>query len=336
MKPLIYLFSTGGTISEQSTKDGAVPLKGHEDWLLAHLEEGGITVRMKPAPVAKGSAHLVPEDWKTIARAVADAIREGAHGVVVLHGTDTMQYTASALSFMLSGLTVPVVMTGSMIPGADPGSDAPFNVQNAVTVAAYSDLAEICIVFSADQRKSRGMILRGCRARKIHSTHLDAFTSVNLSPLGYVKEGKIIYTRVQRRKRGTAALKLSLDLDPNVVLVKQHPAITARGLEHLLEGASGAVLEGTGAGHLRTELHEVIASFNRPVVMTTQAIFGGVRWGMYASDQAYLGIKNLIPGGDMTGETALVKLMWALGQKGDVRSTMLTDFAGELNPKGIR
>jgi L-asparaginase/Glu-tRNA(Gln) amidotransferase subunit D len=124
-------------------------------------------------------------------------------------------------------------------------------------------------------------------------------------------------------------------LDPRVVLVKQHPAMTVETLRRFLEGASGAVLEGTGAGHIRDELQEVIASFGRPVVMSTQAIYGGIRWGLYATDQVYLDTKNVIPAWDMTSEAALVKLMWALRQPGDVRSTMLRDVAGELTEGSV-
>ncbi len=107
--------------------------------------------------------------------------------------------------------------------------------------------------------------------------------------------------------------------------------MTAGTLTMSLEGASGAVLEGTGIGHIRTDLQAVVASFGQPTVMSTQTIFGGECLGLYDADKAILEVGNLIPGRDMNSETALVKLMWALQQKGDVRSIMLTDIAGEIS-----
>ncbi len=330
MKPTVCLIPTGGTISDRSTEAGAAPMAKSAQNLLSQLEDLGVRLRVREGLIEKGSAHIVPDDWKKMAEATAAALQSGADGVVILHGTDIMHYTAAALSFMVQNLNRPVVMTGSMIPGADRGSDSLFNLQNAITVAAFGDLAEVCIAFSADPQPKKGVIIRGGRARKIHSTAINAFGSINIPPLGFIENGKITYTGVNTRKRGTGELQLFSKLDPHVILVKQNPALTAPMLGRFLEGASGAVIEGTGAGHIRSELIEALASFNGPVVMSTQAIYGGVKWGLYASDKSYMETKNFISAGDMTSETALVKLMWALGQGGDIRQTMLTNIAGEL------
>ena len=330
MKPRIALIPAGGTISSRSSAEGAAPLPGSGEDLLRRIPDLGVEISLQEPVTQKGSAHLVPEDWTRIAEATAAALDSGTDGVVILHGTDTIHYTAAALSFMLQDLARPVVLTGSMIPGGDAGSDAPFNLENAVEVAARGDVAEVCIVFSADARRSRGVILRGNRARKVHSLAINAFASINLMPLGYITKGRIVFTKVQRRKRGKGRVRLCSKLDPRVVLVKHNPALTPDMLRRFLEGASGAVIEGTGAGHLRADLLWVIASFPGPVIVTTQAIWGGVKWGLYASDRAYAETTHLLPGGDMTGETALVKLMWALGQGVDIQETMLTSVAGEL------
>ncbi len=107
--------------------------------------------------------------------------------------------------------------------------------------------------------------------------------------------------------------------------------MTTGALTMFLKGASGAVLEGTGVGHIRTDLQKVVAAFGEPTVMSTQTVFGGEHLGLYDADKSILGIENIIPGRDMNSETALVKLMWALQQNGDVRSLMLTDLAGEIS-----
>jgi glutamyl-tRNA(Gln) amidotransferase subunit D len=330
MKPRVTLIPTGGTISSRSTEMGAALVAGSAEDLLRQMPDLRVQISLQEPVIRKGSAQIVPEDWTRIAEAAAGALDSGAEGVVILHGTDTMHYTAAALSFMLKDLSRPVVLTGSMIPGGDAGSDAAFNLQNAIMVAARGNLGEVCIVFSANARRSRGMILRGNRARKIHSLVIDAFASINLLPLGYIERGRIVYTKAQRRKRREGKVRLCPQLNPRVVLLKQNPALTPDMLRRFLEGAAGAVIEGTGAGHLRLDQLEVIASFPGPVLMSTQAIWGGVKWGLYVTDRAYAGVANLLPGGDMTSETALVKLMWALGQEGDIRKTMLTSIAGEL------
>jgi L-asparaginase type I len=264
---------------------------------------------------------------------VADAIVAAPRGIVILHGTDILHYTAAALSFMLRDPGLPIVLTGSMIPGGDPGSDALPNLRDAIRVAATADLGEVCLLFSADPQRSKGLIIRGVRARKIRSFAIDAFASINAPPIGTV-EGSTVAVHGARAHRGHAAPRLSRELEENVVLVKLNPAVTPEILARQLHGAAGAVIEGTGIGHIRSDLHPAVVAFGKPVVMTTQALYGGERLGIYDVDKAILSIPNLIPAGDMTSETALVKLMWALAQHGDVRTIMRTDIAGECTESG--
>jgi glutamyl-tRNA(Gln) amidotransferase subunit D len=331
MKKTIYILTTGGTIAYRSSVEQGTAVMGSKtEDLLSELEIKGLDFEVRSI-IQKGSMNITPDDWNLMAENTAEVLKMNPQGVIILHGTDTMHYTASALSFMLRDLSVPVVLTGSMIPGGDKDSDATDNLRDAVTVAACADMAEICIVFSADADRTKGMIIRGCRAKKIHSCAINAFASINLPPVGYVENGKISYTNVERRRRKDRELKLSMNLDTNVVLIKQHPGITSQSLARFLEGASGAVLEGTGVGHVRTDLLQALASFERPKVMTTQTIMGGEHLGMYDLDKLILEIRNLIPARDMNSETALVKLMWALRGGGDIRELMLTNIAGEIS-----
>jgi L-asparaginase type I len=272
-----------------------------------------------------------PSDWQTMAAAVADAVARGPRGVVILHGTDTMHYTAAALAFMLRELSVPVVLTGAMVPGGDRGSDALANLRDAIVVAAQADFAEVCVVFSADAERTSGIIIRGCCARKMHSHAIAAFASINALPIGTVTGDAIARTSLAVRPRTTAAVSLATGLDTNVVLVKVTPNLTPAAFDRFLQGAAGAVLEGTGVGHIREDLQRVVARFAKPAVITTQTVYGGERLGLYDADQAILAIPNIIPVGDMSSDTALVKLMWALGQGGDVKAIMRTDLAGEIS-----
>lgn len=326
----VIVLATGGTIGHRSGRDGVAVMDFVPQELLAQPLLADIDLDVKEV-FRKGSMDIVPDDWKVIAAAVAQALSRDPRGVVILHGTDTMHYTAAVLSFMLQGLGVPVVLTGSMRPGGDSGSDALANLRDAICVAACADLAEVCVVFSADAERTRGVIIRGNRARKIRSRAIDAFASINAPPIGYVEDGQVVLTAAKEARRAPSALRVTTDLEQNVVLVKLAPATTASMLARQLQGAAGAVLEGTGVGHIRTDLQTVVADFARPAVISTQAVYGGERLGAYDVDRQILAIPNLIPAGDMVSETALVKLMWALAQGGDVKVLMRTNIAGEIS-----
>jgi L-asparaginase type I len=325
----VIVLTTGGTIGHRSGSNGVAVLDFDPERLSAEIGRPDVDIEFK-AILRKGSMDIDPGDWQTIASAVAEAVMQQPQGIVILHGTDTMSYTASALAFMLGGLSIPVVMTGSMIPGGDAGSDAIVNLRDAVTVAATANFAEVCVVFSADAERSRGIIIRGCRARKVHSYAINAFASINVPPIGFVKGHDIIQSGLETKLRNSSELKLATALDWNAVLVKLTPNMTPPVLARLLQGSSGAVLEGTGIGHIKTDLQSVVADYGKPAVVSTQSVYGGERLGPYEADRHILAIPNIIPAGDMSSETALVKLMWALGQGGDTRAIMQANIAGEI------
>ena len=329
----VFVLTTGGTIGTYVDKSGIAHVSDKGKDLLDRLKNQGVEIESKSI-LQKGSADLVPSDWQKIAEAVASVIKttKDLDGVVIMHGTDTMHYSAAALSFMLQNLGIPIVLTGSMVSGSNPKGDAMPNLKDAILVASQSDIAEVSIVFSAVPNGTSRVIIRGCRARKMDSSALNAFVSTNVPPIGFVKGGLITYSEVKHSRRAKRTLKVSTDLDANVVYLKQNPGLTRKMLERFLKGASGAVIEGTGVGHIREDLHETISRFGKPVVVSTQAIYGGEKLGSYDLGKKMLAIPNLIPAHDMNSEAALVKLMWALKQKGrGVRSTMLKDFSGEIS-----
>jgi L-asparaginase type I len=319
----IHVLNTGGTISYAADGSG---LSWRPE---AFLEGVDVPARVVYRDVfRKASINLVPADWTVIAAAVHEALRAGAEGVVVLHGTDTMAYSAAALSLMLQNLSVPVVLTGAMQRGGTPNSDGRRNVADALAVAARGDLAEVCVVFA-------GAILRGNRARKRHSSGLDAFASPNHPPLGYAEGGTVRLgpARVPRAPRGEP--RYAPEVNANVRLIRYHPGCTAAFLGQALAGADGAVIEGTGAGHVATEggILAAIGQAGKPVVLVSACWEGGVRLGDYDVDQEILAVDSIVPGEDMTPETALVKLMWVLARERGldrVRVRMREPIAGEL------
>ncbi len=334
MNAKVIVLATGGTIAHSSGTSGIATLDFDPVQLASRLGIRDVDIEFRQV-FRKGSMDIVPEDWRILASAVFEAAAQRPTGIVVLHGTDTLQYTACALTFLLGDCGLPVVMTGSMIPGGDAGSDALANLRDAITVAARADFAEVCVVFSADPERSGGLIIRGCRARKIDSRATNAFASINSPPIGTVSDGRIRRTTLAVRPRGAARPRPVAAIDPNVPLIKLTPNMSPDMLARCLLGSSAAVLEGTGVGHIRTELQPVVGQFAKPVVISTQAIFGGEQLGTYEVDRHILALPNVIRGGDMPSETALVKLMWALGQGGDVKVIMRTNIAGELAPADV-
>ena len=330
MKPMVLVLTTGGTIGHRSQQDGVAIMDFDPQGLIASIGLPDVDLEFRSI-FRKGSMDILSGDWVVLAEAVAEAVALRPRGVVILHGTDTMHYTASALAFMLRDLALPVVMTGSMIPGGDSGSDAIPNLRDAVVVAAAAEFAEVCVVFSADAKRTMGVIIRGCRARKVHSHAIDAFASVNVPAIGTVTGNTIARSGLETRPRTSRQLRLATDMDWKAVLIKLTPAVTPEWLDRQLQGASGAVLEGTGVGHIRTDLQSVVSAFGRPTVISTQTVYGGERLGLYDVDRNILAIPHIIPAGDMNSDCALVKLMWALGQGGDVGSIMRTDLAGEIS-----
>ncbi|MGI0090746.1 MAG: asparaginase [Nitrososphaerales archaeon] len=338
-RKLVYVFTTGGTIGTYVDESGIARVGDTIEGLVSQVKASGIEIEAKSL-MQKGSANLEPSDWKVIAEEIARVIetRTDASGVVILHGTDTMHYTAAALSFMLQKPGIPIVMTGSMISGSDSSGDAISNFDAALAVAANSDIAEICIVFSADSIGKKKIVIRGSRARKIRSIAQNAFESINAPPLAFVEKEKITYTGLEHQGRGTRKkLRLDTKLEPRVVYVKQNPALTGSMLEHFFKGEMGAVIEGTGRGHVKESLLDTISSFQKPVAISTQALYGGESLGTYDIGSNMLRINNIIPSRDMTSETALVKLMWCLGhKKSSVRRKFLENICGEISdqPKG--
>jgi len=326
----IGVILTGGTVGQRTDAGVAVPDADSTLTLVETCRPPNVSVRVLQA-MRRNSPDITPGDWSQLALAVNECLEEGVQGVVILHGTDTMHYTAAALSFALAGTAVPIVLTGSMSPGNDQNSDALSNLRSAFAVVAQSDLAEVCVVFSSTEQDTIADIIRGNRAMKQRTSAADAFRSVGLSRLGSVTPQRVSLTPPARlRPPMPAATSLRPRFSGATDIVKITPMLTAPRLRALLEGLQGVVLEGTGAGHVHADHLEVIADFGRPTVLSTQVLYDAECLGMYASDRALTSLPNVIQGGGMTSATAVVKLSWALGQEFDAYEILPKDIAGEL------
>lgn len=326
----LAFITTGGTIAHVvRASDGVAELGYDVSQLLGGVDAATISLDVHQ-PFTKGSKDVTTADWSAIAGAVGDALAAGVDGIVVLHGTDTMHYSAAAVAFAVGSPGVPVVFTGSMAPGSQTDGDAVGNVAAAVAVATQADVGEVCVVFSGDAARSYRSIWRAVGVKKLHSFADDALRSPNMSPLGSVRDGVVVLDGHQR-PRGTPAWSPQTNrFDDNVGLIKVHPSLRAETLAAYLEQHSGVVIEGTGIGHLHQDLYAVVEQWAKPVVICTQAPFGGEALGAYEGDAELVALPNVIRGGAMTSETAFVKLAWCLAGNADPYLAMPEELVGEF------
>ncbi|MCD4691208.1 asparaginase [bacterium] len=272
------------------------------------------------------SANIRPEHWDRVAELIAEKY-DDYDGFVITHGTDTMAYTASALSFVLGGVGKPVVLTGSQIPGSQIESDARRNFVNAVRVATM-DVSGVMVVF--DRR-----IILGARATKVSESRLDAFQGLNGGYLGEIRADLRLFSSASRRPHDSA-LDLKTGFEENVVIVTLAPGMPQHVLEGLVDsGVKGLVLRGFGTGNVAYEHHDAVAracKMGLPVIVTTQGLQGATMMHQYDLGRRLLDV-GAIQGYDMGTECIVTKLMWALKRADtidDVRAIIHTNYCGEI------
>ena len=301
--------------------------------------------------------HLFSEDisskhWQVIADAIAKEIKENVNGVVLMHGTDMMHYSAAAISFMLQNLPVPVIFVGAQRSSDRPSSENKMNMLNAV-FAAKQDVAEVSVCMHASTNDDFCYLHRGVRARKFHTSRRDAFKSVNSKPLAVVDHTNnkfdIIIDGDYRKRDDSNKTKLKIDtrMNENVAMIYAHPNLSPKFIAKLSD-FDGVVILGTGLGHVSTNpfedknakavLPEVKSLIDSgiPVVMAPQAIFGRVDMKVYTTGRLLSDAGVIGDGCDWTAETAFCKLSWVLGHTKDmkkIKEEMLTNFAGELSER---
>ncbi|MCD6488980.1 MAG: Glu-tRNA(Gln) amidotransferase subunit GatD [Desulfurococcales archaeon] len=342
--PSIVMLSTGGTIvSKVDYETGAVKPALSTDELLEWVPEISEIAYLEVYEVLRiFSEDMTPGLWARIAEEVYKYMTRGYDGVVVAHGTDTMGYTAAALAFAIKNKPVPVVLVGAQRSSDRPSTDSAFNLKSAFLVAAKAPFAESVIVMHGETGDSYALVHRGTKVRKMHTSRRDAFQSINDLPIAKVfpneKRIEIIGRILFKRDRDLEPV-LENHFDEKVILIKTFPGIASDIIDYVIDkGYHGIVLEGTGLGHTPNKL---IPSIERavdsgiPVVMTSQCLFGRINMHVYSTGRKLLAA-GVIPGKDMLPETAYIKLSWVLGKTRDlreVRKLMLTNIAGEINPR---
>ncbi|MAH07604.1 Glu-tRNA(Gln) amidotransferase GatDE subunit D [Candidatus Pacearchaeota archaeon] len=346
-KPVIEMIVTGGTISSKldSSTGGVEGLIDNNELLKMYPEIFEIADFRIKSPFMKVSENMTPVDWIKIAKLVGKALNDpGVKGVIVSHGTDTLHYTASALSFMLGKLNKPVVLTYSQRSSDRGSSDARMNLICSVR-AALSDVSEVMLVGHATINDDYCFMLQGNKCRKLHSSRRDTFRPVNCKPYGKIwPDGKMEMIRNDYRKRNKNEVEVDAVFDPKVGLFKAHPASNPSILDYYKKNCKGLVIEGTGFGHVITEgksnwlpkLKEAMGK-GLLIYMASQTIFGRVDSYVYSPGRK-IADSGVVFLGDMLSETALVKLGWVLGHKdwrGSVSTKlkMLENVSGEFNDR---
>ncbi len=351
-RPRVTIITMGGTIaSKVDYTTGAVKAVLNADELLEVNPALGELATIKCRAVCNIlSENMLPRYMAQAAEAVAEEIRTGAHGVVITHGTDTMGYTAAMLSFMLEELPIPVVFVGSQRSSDRPSSDAYENLYDAVLVAA-SGRPGVMVTMHGSSSDDFSTIHRGVKVKKFHSSRRDAFRSVNCDPLGKVIGGvELIWSKRAEEffvLQGTRDEPFALEnytarsaLDDRAAMVYMHPGLRKRELAGLLSKVNAVVVAGTGLGHIAEELLPTLEGFIKKggmAVMTTQCYHGAVNMNIYATGRTLQSI-GVIPGGDMLPETALMKLMWVMGQTddpGERRELMTSMLRGEFSQRRL-
>jgi glutamyl-tRNA(Gln) amidotransferase subunit D len=334
--PTLAIVSTGGTIASRiDYRTGSVTSQFNASDILTAIPELKEIANYRTIPIATIlSENMTPAIWQELARAVYDEIKDGAKGVIVTHGTDTMAYSAAALSFMID-TPVPIIFVGSQRSADRPSSD---NAMNAVcaAAAATSDLGEVVVVMHATTNDDTCAIHRGTRVRKMHTSRRDAFRSLGVAPIGEIEyPSRTIRLTPDAVRRGTCTLALRDSLDPHCALVQFYPGMSPDLLK-AYTGYHGLVIAGTGLGHTSTALIpelKRLANSGTLIVMTSQCMHGRVCDRVYDTGRDLLNA-GVIEGGDLLPEAALVKMMWVLGNEKDKNKAaelMQSNLKGELS-----
>lgn len=342
----VAMVITGGTISSKlDPVSGGVKWTGVDEiFKMAPSMAKICNITRIEKPFMKGSEDMGPKDWKRLAEVVHGLLLDTSiDGVIVTHGTDTLHYTAAALSFFLGDLNKPVALTYSQRSIDRASTDAALNLVCAARFA-ISDVAEVAVVGHKDLNDVACLALRGTKCRKMHTSRRDSFKAVNCEPLAKITmEHMEVFGSYNIRRNGLVTLDAKFS--EKVALIKAYPGADPGILDYYLNaGYRGLIIEGTGLGHVPGKesssnwLPKIKKMINLGIVIAIapQTIYGSLNSNVYVTGRE-LQKTGVLFLGDMLSETAYVKLGWLLGHKGysvkDVESKMLENISGELNSK---
>ena len=342
--PHVVIMSTGGTIASRvDYRTGAVRSALSASDLYGVVPELSDVAQVDTEIVfSLYSENITQKHWKELAETVAKRIQEGVDGVVIAHGTDTMAYTSAALSFALQNLPVPVVVVGAQRSSDRPSSDAATNLIGAVKAAGEAPFAEVTLAMHENVSDTAIALHRGTKVRKCHTSRRDTFKSINGFPIAKVKDQQVtMLTNQYQHRDASKKLILKPNFSEKAALIKFYPGLDPAIIDYYVDkGAKGILLEGSGLGHVSKYCFDSIKNAVAKgvvVALASQCIWGRVNMNVYDTGRDLLSF-GVIPLDDMFPETALVKLMWVLGQTNDAKEAiklLKTNIAGEFSPRTL-
>ena len=336
--PKILLLSTGGTIASKiDYRTGAVtPVLTAEELNSSVPELAKLANIDAEALLSEYSENIMPEHWLQIAEKITEYSKSDYSGIIIAHGTDTMHYTSSFLSFALAGFPIPIVLVGSQRSSDRASSDAALNLIGATKFITESNTKGVYIVMHQDENDDTLACHIGTRVRKNHTSKRGAFQTIGDNPAFIIAENQI-QKNISKDFFKNNEFQPRIKLDTRVILVKYHPGYDPKLLDQIIEmGYRGIIFEGTGLGHIGNTMYESVKKANEKGIflgMTSQCIDGRIRMTVYESGRDLLDL-GIIPLENMIPEVALVKAMWAMGNFQDVdkvKKIMLENIASELS-----
>lgn len=341
-KPSVKLFGTGGTIASRlDYRTGAViPAFSPGELYGAVPELADICNINTEKLFAVFSENMGPEQYITLAKAIGREIDNGADGIMIGHGTDTLHHTAAALSFMVQDLPIPVILVGSQRSSDRPSSDAALNLIHASYAASRGDIAEVMVCMFGPTSDDYGFLHRGTRVRKMHSSYRSTFRTIGDTPVATVTKDSIEHIKKDfNPRRKDRKVKILPYFNEQVTMLYYYPHMKAEMLDNLVDmGYKGIIIVGTGLGHVNRELYPALQRAKEKgvsVFMTLQTIWGYVHMMVYETGRDMIA-RGVVPLGNMLPEVAWVKLGWALGQTEDpekVKEIMLTPVNDEITER---
>ncbi len=341
-KPKVKLLGTGGTIASRlDYRTGAVIPAFSPGELYGSVPELAEICNLETEKLyGVFSENMAPEQWTGTARAIGREIEKGVDGIVIGHGTDTMHHTAAILSFMVQESPVPIVMVGSQRSSDRPSSDAAMNLIHSTMTAAHSDIAEVMICMFGPTSDQYGLLHRGTRVRKMHSSYRSTFRTISDIPIAMVDRKKITPLRDDYlRRRSDRKVRIDTAFEEKVSIVYYYPNMKPDIIDSLVDnGYKGIVIAGTGLGHVNKPLYPSLARAAKKGVamcMAVQTIWGFAQMYVYDTGRDIMEL-GVFPVANMLPEVAYMKLGWTLGHTTDpkeVERMMLTPVNGEITER---
>jgi len=340
--PKVKLLGTGGTIASRlDYRTGAViPAFSPGELYGAVPELADICNLTTEKLFAVFSENMGPEQYKKLAIAIGKEIENGIDGIIIGHGTDTLHYTAAALTFMIQNPPIPIVLVGSQRSSDRPSSDAALNLMHAATAAGHGDIAEVMVCMFGPTSDEYGFLHRGTRVRKMHSSYRSTFRTIGDTPLATITRAGVnpIKTTYNQRRKDRKVNILPY-YEEKVAMLYYYTNMQPDMIDSLVDnGYKGIIIIGTGLGHVNKPIYPAIeraVAKNVAIYMTVQTLWGYVHMFVYDTGRDLMA-KGIVPAENMIPETAFIKLSWALGQTNDlekVKEIMLNPVNDEITKR---